>query len=600
MITLATGIVYYFAAVFALSLAGGADKIGLIWPPSGILFAAVLASRGRQMGWHLIAAAVASMIANLQAENTLPVSVAFTIANLFEAAFGAWLLRVQFKARVSFADPQALMYFCAAATAATMSGATVATILAPAPSIPFWLNWFSTDLLGVLVLTPMILIIGRALLRGQLGEMLPIIPTASLVFGIVTLSGVAAFFQDNYPLLFLPMLAVLIAALVLGPLGAACGVLIIAAISTIALVAKQGPIVTLYAGTLVRSLFLQLYMLSLLAGALPVAALLAARKQLLERLAKEMRLLQMAESAAQVGHWHLDISTRSLTWSDEVYRIYGVTDDQKPTLAGAIDAYHPDDREVVAARLEQSMANGRGFEFVARIMRPDGETRHVFSKGEIDRSDDQTYALFGIIRDISMQVAQEAVLTEARAQAENAAREATVLAETDQLTGIANRRRTTFVLDQKVLDSKTTGCPISVVMLDIDRFKQVNDNHGHHVGDEVITRVATTAGAELRKGDLIGRVGGEEFLIVLPDTTAQTALGIAERVRSAVERSSKLPKITISAGVAELAAGEGQEELLRRADAALYIAKNEGRNAVRVSHARLQLLENAYSAIGPN
>ncbi|MEZ0497407.1 diguanylate cyclase [Sphingomonas sp. IW22] len=581
---LVTGVVYYFAAVIALSLAGGPDEIGMIWPPSGILFAAMLASGKGNAQYHLATAGLASLIANLQADNTAYVSVAFTVANLVESAFGAWLLRSRFRSRVSFNDPKALIYFCVAATASTAVGATTAALLAPATALSFWLNWFSTDLLGVLIVTPMILIIGRELYRSPIRTALRSIPKALLVFATVALAGLLAFFQDSYPLLSLPMLAVLFASLALGPLGAAVGVLIVASISTVALVFGQGPIVTVYAESLVRSLFLQLYLLVLFAGALPVAALLAARKQLLERLAQEMRLLQLAESAAQVGHWRLEIATNTLTWSDEVYRIHGLTRFQPATVESALAAYHPEDVGVVTAHLNQSIAEGREFEFTARIIRPDGEVRHVFSKGEIDRGDgDHSAGLFGIIRDITAQVVHESALTDARAKAENAAREATILAETDQLTGISNRRKTTFVLDEEVRKFEASGKPLSVVSFDIDHFKRVNDSHGHHIGDEVIVRVAARAASELRRGDLIGRMGGEEFLILLPEATSQAALAIAERVRLAIESEMVEPRVTISAGVGVLQPGEAADAVLRRADRALYVAKEAGRNAVKLA-----------------
>ncbi|MFV3545505.1 PAS domain-containing protein, partial [Mycobacterium tuberculosis] len=120
-------------------------------------------------------------------------------------------------------------------------------------------------------------------------------------------------------------------------------------------------------------------------------------------------------------------------------------------MDAAIEAYHVDDRALVSERLEEAIRDKHGFAFTARIVRPDGEVRHVFSRGEIDgAADDSTPALFGIIQDITAQVAHEAALEEARQRAEDAAAKATIMAETDQLTGIANRRRTTFALEEAV------------------------------------------------------------------------------------------------------------------------------------------------------
>ena len=124
---------------------------------------------------------------------------------------------------------------------------------------------------------------------------------------------------------------------------------------------------------------------------------------------------------------------------------------------------------------------------------------------------------------------------------------------------------------------------MSVAMFDIDHFKRINDTYGHHTGDEVLKRVAAGAAAELRSGDTIGRFGGEEFVIVLPDATADAASKVAERVRHAIGTDSGTPGVTVSIGVAEMAPGETCDALLRRADDALYLAKNEGRNRMRLA-----------------
>ena len=120
-------------------------------------------------------------------------------------------------------------------------------------------------------------------------------------------------------------------------------------------------------------------------------------------------------------------------------------------------------------------------------------------------------------------------------------------------------------------------------MFDIDHFKRINDTYGHQAGDEVLKRVAADAGGELRSADTIGRFGGEEFVIVLPDATAAVAMMVAERVRAAIEAGGTNPRVTISVGVAELATGEQCESLLNRADQALYVAKREGRNVLRLA-----------------
>lgn len=158
------------------------------------------------------------------------------------------------------------------------------------------------------------------------------------------------------------------------------------------------------------------------------------------------------------------------------------------------------------------------------------------------------------------------------------------LATTDELTGLYNRREMLRRLNEEYRKSKRYGTTLSVVMADIDHFKSVNDTFGHEMGDLVLKRVAHMLKATIRDVDCVGRFGGEEFLVLLPNTSLEGASVWAERARKDLERYefNELSgrKITLSLGVAELKHGEDLSSLLRRADEALYLAKDKGRNRV--------------------
>lgn len=164
--------------------------------------------------------------------------------------------------------------------------------------------------------------------------------------------------------------------------------------------------------------------------------------------------------------------------------------------------------------------------------------------------------------------------------------ELAVLARTDPLTGTCNRR-TFFNLAEREMGRRTRlGQDIVVVLLDIDHFKLVNDRHGHAVGDKVLVEVARRMGDAIRVQDVLARLGGEEFGILLPDTSLAQGVELAERLRqlTATEpfdaSGAPLP-VTISLGVAAVASGECNiDDAMRRADAALYRAKHGGRNQV--------------------
>lgn len=162
------------------------------------------------------------------------------------------------------------------------------------------------------------------------------------------------------------------------------------------------------------------------------------------------------------------------------------------------------------------------------------------------------------------------------------------MAITDQLTGLHNRRYMSRHLDTLIDNAKRSEKPIAFLIMDIDHFKSVNDTYGHDVGDEVLKEFASRVSANIRGIDLACRYGGEEFVVVMPDTDMQLALTVAERLRGSVEKSpfaiscspGKLP-ITVSVGIAGSQGGKDTAQaLLHRADQALYCAKREGRNRV--------------------
>jgi diguanylate cyclase (GGDEF)-like protein len=165
----------------------------------------------------------------------------------------------------------------------------------------------------------------------------------------------------------------------------------------------------------------------------------------------------------------------------------------------------------------------------------------------------------------------------------------------DPLTGLANRGRLDAYLDEQFAAAVETGQPLSVIIGDVDHFKAVNDTHGHPVGDRVLKLVAGAFGGRMRARDVVGRYGGEEFMLILPETDEAGAGAVAERLRSKIEAAA-LPtegasapvRVTMSFGHATTGPGRfgSALELLRAADEALYAAKRGGRNRV-VGHGDL-------------
>jgi diguanylate cyclase (GGDEF)-like protein len=174
---------------------------------------------------------------------------------------------------------------------------------------------------------------------------------------------------------------------------------------------------------------------------------------------------------------------------------------------------------------------------------------------------------------------------EMRLRAEKKAEEAGHLAITDSLTQVLNRRGIKIALLQAIAQSERYHHALSVALVDIDRFKDVNDTYGHQTGDLVLKRVARLLTETLRAPDSMGRYGGEEFLLVLPETDLEATNVIAERIRRRVretdfEAGGAHINVTVSIGATQFQNGEALTGLFGRVDRALYEAKQSGRNLV--------------------
>jgi diguanylate cyclase (GGDEF)-like protein len=158
-------------------------------------------------------------------------------------------------------------------------------------------------------------------------------------------------------------------------------------------------------------------------------------------------------------------------------------------------------------------------------------------------------------------------------------------ASQDELTRIFNRRHLEGELVVQIARSKRRGAPLTVALLDVDHFKRINDLFGHGVGDRALRHVADVMSRNIRGGDVLGRYGGEEFLLIMPDTTVESAAVLCNRLRDAVRASrpeglGEDRPVTLSGGLAELQPQEQREDLIQRADVALYRAKAEGRDRI--------------------
>jgi len=239
---------------------------------------------------------------------------------------------------------------------------------------------------------------------------------------------------------------------------------------------------------------------------------------------------------------------------------------------------HADDRERIEEIFRRTVATGVGERAEFRFVLKDGSVRHMESEGRaIKGADGKVSRVVVVSRDITQLKRQQAELWE--------------MAATDFLTGLPNRRYFLAQLEQEMarVHRVDRHCA-SVLMIDADHFKQVNDTFGHAVGDAMLIHLAVVMRNELRKVDAVGRIGGEEFAVILPGADVSAAKIFAERLRKKVAATpatheERVISLTVSVGVAEMHAGDKNgDAALVRADRALYRAKERGRNRVEVEN----------------
>jgi len=281
------------------------------------------------------------------------------------------------------------------------------------------------------------------------------------------------------------------------------------------------------------------------------------------------QIFRQAERAANVGSWRVDLATNQLYWSDQVFAINGLEHGRGINIDQAIGLYEPDDRDMVIAKLEQTIADGKPFMFETSIRRQDGQQRRVRVVGERVDVGGKPDSVAGIILDCTDEHVRNVALKRA--------------AERDRLTGLYNRAH----FDRRLAEAmqRAEAEPVTVALLDLDGFKDVNDTLGHLAGDQVLEAIAGHLKLRIPKGVFLARWGGDEFAMLFPpamtldDVTAFLNALLAD-FNEIAPMGSALHNIGATCGVARMTDAASSEEIMRRADLALYRGKNDGRGVV--------------------
>lgn len=282
--------------------------------------------------------------------------------------------------------------------------------------------------------------------------------------------------------------------------------------------------------------------------------------------------------AGNLGHWYWDVKANQVTFNPLKITTLGYEREDIPETVGFeyfTDKLHPDDYEVAMKVMEDHLAGKADmYELEYRIKAKDGAYKWYYDRGKITQRNDEGEPILvaGIVFDITDRKEEELNIKDYNEQL----LERTV---TDVLTGLKNRRGIIDHLEMTISLNSEKG--FSIAMFDIDDFSVVNDTKGHNVGDKVLIEVAEIMEKVVRRSDLVGRYGGEEFMVIYPGSTLKDAINSCERIRKAIETYEFIEgcRITISGGAHQYQ-GESIEELINKADQNLYKAKSMGKNRI--------------------
>ncbi|MCC5866120.1 MAG: diguanylate cyclase [Wenzhouxiangella sp.] len=281
--------------------------------------------------------------------------------------------------------------------------------------------------------------------------------------------------------------------------------------------------------------------------------------------------LDLALAGAELGMWHWRLNSGRVQFDDRAVELLGYRSaDVDGRLASIIDLCHPEDRPSLRTQFQRHLKGEvGGLDLVVRFRRQVGAYLWLLLRGRIveRKPDGSPLQLSGTLMNVSKWKELEQRLTR--------------LATTDELTGLLNRRAGEAALDSEIKLSRRRGAALSMLLLDIDQFKQINDSLGHDVGDQVLAAVGRHLRDATRAGDCAIRWGGEEFAVLLPGTDQSGACEQAAQLMAGMTRLGEdieaVDRLSASAGIVSLRPQESARELMKRADALMYRAKAAGR-----------------------
>lgn len=584
------GVVLLFglACLLGEGMSNPAQHVTAYWPANGILVAFLLVRPHRRWGALIAAAWLANLVCNLGFGVSAGAAALAACCNAVEIALASFLLGRRMRHAPDLSSREMLRGFTVdavllAPAVSTLLAAVGLHLLQGVSFAAVVRSWFPADMLGMAILAPLtvgLLQHGPGLPRIQPKRLLP---TLGWLGGVLAVA-MAVFSQSRYPVLFLVFPLLLLVLFEAGMFPALLSILIVASTGGVCILRGHGPFRLHGAASPPQSILLfQIYILVTLACILPVGATLQRQRILRARLREGMKRYQLLANNSRDIVVLSTLGGRREYVSPAVQDVLGWTQEEW-THQDSTDLMHPEDVEGYR-RMLQEMLHGQDCRiFCYRTRHKDG--RYLWMEASIrlllDEETGKPSAFIGNVRDVSQRVDAERKLEAAYQQMQEQA-------QRDGLTGLHNRRRFDEVLELEWRRNKRSQKPLALLMVDLDRFKQINDQFGHRVGDHCLQVLALSLQQMGRRpGDLVARYGGEEFVVLLPGVDLLGAMIIAERLcrmvrMHPVDAGTGQPiKLTVSVGVAARVP-EPQvraDSLVEAADRAMYAAKAQGRDRV--------------------
>ena len=297
---------------------------------------------------------------------------------------------------------------------------------------------------------------------------------------------------------------------------------------------------------------------------------------------KKNRLLQQVERISRVGGWELDIKSDEVEWSDEVARIHELPIGKRYKLEEALSYYPEPWRSRVRDNVERTKATGEPYDFESQFVTPLGHRKWVRAAGDCEHHDGKPVRLFGMFQDVTLEKEASERLWQA--------------ANFDDLTGLPNRRYFHKALGSAIEQARTSGDAVTLLMLDLDNFKEVNDTRGHAVGDEILAEIGRRLSRSSSHTRTLARLGGDEFaLVATGDISDKDIMILGNEVLADLRPSIHIGSTHIyiggTLGVARFPADANDaSELLKKADLALYAAKDASRGSLQLYSPALDML----------